>query len=173
MSKILFVKRSSSILAAACCVLYSNSSCEGAKGHSKLPECDVPACSSTINSLNQAMLGARKRNPATGSSDVIEAAVSGAGNSSDILTGCPIDINVLGASTWNLIHTIAEHIPEEPSDEERDRIESFMTNLAFLYPCHVCRVSRTLVWCCPYFIDLLYCYLREFNCLFRRIFGAT
>jgi len=91
------------------------------------------------------MLGVRKRGT-TSALSASGAADVAAGSSSSIsdpqtLTGCPIDINVLGASAWNLIHTVAEHIPDEPSEDDQRRIESFIVNLAYLYPCHICRVS--------------------------------
>jgi hypothetical protein len=117
----------------------------GKKAGSKIPDCEVPACSSTINSLNQAMLGAKKRPKGGHAGAGAVAAAPTVQTSPDVLTGCPIDINVLGASAWNLIHTIAEHIPEDPSEEEQHRISSFMVNLAYLYPCHICRVRAQAV----------------------------
>lgn len=86
------------------------------------------------------------------------------------MVGCPVGISTLGHSTWNLIHTIAEYIPEQPTEEEQRQIASFMELLATLYPCSICRddfieyVQRNpprvqsrdefALWCCEMHNDV-------------------
>ena len=110
------------------------------KSKKNIPDCETPACHSTIQSLNKSMLGIKKSYPTDSKenkkSDGLQLQ----------LQGCPIDINVLGASTWNLIHTLAEHISEEPDIDEQTQIITFMQTLSALYPCHICRVSYCIMY---------------------------
>ena len=56
-------------------------------------------------------------------------------------SGCPIGIEELGNSTWNLLHTLAENFPEYPNEREQSQLGDFVKLLATLYPCQHCRVS--------------------------------
>ena len=62
---------------------------------------------------------------------------------------------MLGASTWNLIHTIAEHISEYPDEVEQKQITSFIETLSALYPCHICQVRRYIYIYCDYLVGNL------------------
>ena len=51
---------------------------------------------------------------------------------------CPPDVEVLGRSTWTLLHSIAATYPPTPTPKEQSDIKSFMRLFSKLYPCWVC-----------------------------------
>lgn len=51
---------------------------------------------------------------------------------------CPLDKDELGRSTWGLLHTIAAHYPDKPSNEEATNVRKFFTVLSKVYPCEFC-----------------------------------
>ncbi|KAK5984828.1 Sulfhydryl oxidase [Trichostrongylus colubriformis] len=51
---------------------------------------------------------------------------------------CPVDKNELGRSTWNLLHTMSVHYPENPTDDQKKTVSVFMDSLAKTYPCDYC-----------------------------------
>lgn len=53
-------------------------------------------------------------------------------------TDCPADVEVLGRSSWTLLHTMAATYPERPSASQQSDLLSFMRLFARLYPCWVC-----------------------------------
>ena len=124
-----------------------------------VPDCETPACSSTINNLTQAMSGIHitkknnKYNNKNNKNIKSNEKHSDTHNNTDTdnnenndktkLHGCPINTIELGRSAWNVIHTLAEHISEQPNEEEQHNIISFMNSFSMLYPCHICRVSYT------------------------------
>jgi len=52
--------------------------------------------------------------------------------------GCPVDREELGVGTWALLHTLAAHIPEEPTEEEQKMLHQMVVGLARFYPCSIC-----------------------------------
>ncbi|CAL9734313.1 FAD-linked sulfhydryl oxidase Erv2p [Monosporozyma servazzii] len=44
----------------------------------------------------------------------------------------------LGRASWKYFHTLLARFPDEPSDEERKKLETFVTLYAELYPCGEC-----------------------------------
>jgi Erv1 / Alr family len=54
-------------------------------------------------------------------------------------SGCPLDKEELGRSTWDLIHTIAAYYPDSPSDADKEKARNFISSVSYLYPCEVCR----------------------------------
>ena len=54
-------------------------------------------------------------------------------------SGCPLDKEELGRSTWDLIHTIAAYYPDSPSDADKENARNFISSVSYLYPCEVCR----------------------------------
>jgi mitochondrial FAD-linked sulfhydryl oxidase len=86
--------------------------------------CAVPACNSKYEMFKSA-LAATKSNP------------SSARNNS-FIEGCPADKDELGRGSWELIHAMASAYPDEPTTEEQERARSFITSLAYLYPCPHC-----------------------------------
>lgn len=51
---------------------------------------------------------------------------------------CPWDKDTLGKGTWGLLHTIAAHFPDEPSQQEQKDVKGFFSILSRLYPCEYC-----------------------------------
>ncbi|AGO11421.1 AaceriACR175Wp [[Ashbya] aceris (nom. inval.)] len=46
----------------------------------------------------------------------------------------------LGRATWKLFHTMLARFPDEPSEAERQKLDTFLHLLAELYPCGECSV---------------------------------
>jgi hypothetical protein len=59
--------------------------------------------------------------------------------SSSAAPGCPLYIEELGRSSWDLIHTTAAYYPDIPTEEDKKHATNFMISMAYLYPCDVCR----------------------------------
>lgn len=51
---------------------------------------------------------------------------------------CPWDKDSLGKSTWGLLHTMAAHFPEQPSQQQQRDVKGFFNILSRLYPCEYC-----------------------------------
>lgn len=51
---------------------------------------------------------------------------------------CPLDKNELGRSSWALLHTMAAHYPENPSQKHKADVKSFFDTFSRLYPCEWC-----------------------------------
>ncbi|KAK0610489.1 ERV/ALR sulfhydryl oxidase domain-containing protein [Bombardia bombarda] len=51
---------------------------------------------------------------------------------------CPADVEILGRSTWTLLHSIAATYPTTPTPNEQNDLKSFMGLFAKLYPCWFC-----------------------------------
>ena len=50
----------------------------------------------------------------------------------------PPDTQILGRSTWTLLHAMAAHYPENPTEERQIMTRDFFNLLAKLYPCNYC-----------------------------------
>ncbi|SCW00054.1 LAFE_0B08438g1_1 [Lachancea fermentati] len=50
----------------------------------------------------------------------------------------PPDVEVLGRSSWTLLHTIAARYPKKPSETQKDEMQKFMTIFSHVYPCWWC-----------------------------------
>ncbi|KAL3990335.1 Erv1 / Alr family protein [Acanthocheilonema viteae] len=53
-------------------------------------------------------------------------------------TDCPVTIEKLGNSTWNLLHTIAAYYPLKPTLEQKKNATTLMDLLGKIYPCSHC-----------------------------------
>jgi len=51
---------------------------------------------------------------------------------------CPPDVDVLGRSSWTLLHSIAAQYPDQPSLEEQANAVTFIKSFSKLYPCWTC-----------------------------------
>lgn len=51
---------------------------------------------------------------------------------------CPLDKNGLGNSSWEFLHTMAAHFPEEPTKTEAQNMTKFVELFAQFYPCDYC-----------------------------------
>lgn len=50
----------------------------------------------------------------------------------------PPDVELLGKSSWTLLHSIAAHYPKNPSLEKQKKTVEFLHTFADLYPCWTC-----------------------------------
>lgn len=51
---------------------------------------------------------------------------------------CPPDVEVLGRSSWTLLHSVAATYPETPSVEQQTDLKQFLKLFAKIYPCWFC-----------------------------------
>ncbi|XP_026463572.1 FAD-linked sulfhydryl oxidase ALR-like [Ctenocephalides felis] len=51
---------------------------------------------------------------------------------------CPLDRVHLGRKTWGLLHTMAAYYPENPTDNQKAYMKTFLKTLSLLYPCDDC-----------------------------------
>lgn len=56
----------------------------------------------------------------------------------DSRADCPPDVEILGRSSWTLLHTIAATYPDTPSRTQQADMLRFVDLFAKLYPCWVC-----------------------------------
>lgn len=120
-------------------------------------DCIKPACASKMDML-QSAIKQRKivdgdkseevaSSPSTSqepvsianSSSVVELNVENIESPSNLAPGCPLYIEELGRSSWDLIHTMAAYYPDTPNEEDKKHATNFMISMAYLYPCDVCR----------------------------------
>lgn len=112
----------------------SSFQCEGAADplgtvqHKKSPrtsavDCADPVCKSTSDMFTKALQGVAAADKASARKAPLR---------------CPLDVNELGNSTWDLIHTLAAYYPENPSNEQKLAAVQFFQALSLLYPCHIC-----------------------------------
>lgn len=66
------------------------------------------------------------------------AATSTASTSSPSAPSCPPDVEELGRSSWDLLHSIAATYPEKPSEAEQSALLGLLKALPILYPCRHC-----------------------------------
>lgn len=50
----------------------------------------------------------------------------------------PADVEVLGKSSWTLLHLIAATYPENPTSKDQADMKSFVTLFGKFYPCWFC-----------------------------------
>lgn len=58
--------------------------------------------------------------------------------STSLPANCPPDVDALGRSTWNMLHTMTATYPEQPSRGEQDQARSFISLFSNVYPCGHC-----------------------------------
>lgn len=153
-------------------------------------DCHIPACSSKMDMFQKSLLSHQKsdktstitssrttnnnENSITQQSRLSSNDTSiGNSPSEDSTTtlnttldevACPLDKEDLGRASWSIIHTVAAHTSENPTDTEQKHMKQFIESFAALYPCHICAPefqeyvrlhppdthSRTtyVLWCC-------------------------
>lgn len=58
-------------------------------------------------------------------------------NDNDILS-CPVDLTVLGNSTWIFLHTMCAYYPDKPTQQQQQLMIQFIHSLGEFFPCHNC-----------------------------------
>ncbi|KAE9994784.1 hypothetical protein Vi05172_g13667 [Venturia inaequalis] len=51
---------------------------------------------------------------------------------------CPPDVELLGRSSWTLLHTVAASYPTSPTPQQQTDAKTFISSFSRLYPCHWC-----------------------------------
>jgi len=119
--------------------------------------CRVPSCSSKMDMFQKSLLVHQKSDQKTINSNNNNnkpTQPTRSSSSSQIITKssneldtalsshedieCPLDKEDLGRASWSVIHTVAAHIPENPTNNEQKHMTQFIESFAALYPCHVC-----------------------------------
>lgn len=59
-------------------------------------------------------------------------------NSPASRNGCPLDKVALGRATWGLLHTMAAFYEDNPSDNQKRDMKTFLEVLSRVYPCEHC-----------------------------------
>lgn len=52
--------------------------------------------------------------------------------------GEPLDVEALGRSSWNLLHTISANYPDKPSNRQQSEMRQFLQLFSHIYPCSWC-----------------------------------
>jgi len=74
--------------------------------------------------------------PSTTSSVANPPAASG--TALDQPADCPPDVELLGRSSWNLLHAMTATYPERPSFSQQAETKQFISLFGKMYPCWVC-----------------------------------
>lgn len=53
---------------------------------------------------------------------------------------CPPDKAKIGICGWNLLHTIAAHYPDDPTEDWKDKHKRFYYAFSKVYPCKSCAI---------------------------------
>ncbi|GAX18493.1 hypothetical protein FisN_10Hh309 [Fistulifera solaris] len=79
-------------------------------------DCDRPACHDMMSQMKKASQASQEKKA----------------------VDCPPNSGVLGRASWTLLHTMAAWYPDQPTAEDQQHMESFMSALARFYPCTWC-----------------------------------
>lgn len=52
---------------------------------------------------------------------------------------CPADVELLGRSSWTLLHSIAATYPETPTNQQQKDLKQFVKLFGNFYPCWFCK----------------------------------
>lgn len=99
--------------------------------------CHNPACSETLSIFNQSVQLLDDQHHKH-KENVNQRKSSAKDDIPLEYIGCPADKNLLGLSSWNLLHTISVNYPDTPSDKDKLLMFNFIESLAYLYPCPYC-----------------------------------
>ena len=101
----------------------------GALAEAEGLDCKHAACKGRVDMMQKAFRGVR---------DQTKAAVPQPQPSARPVLACPVNKDDLGEGTWALLHTMAAHFPDAPTEEDERSAQQFYTALARFYPCPVC-----------------------------------
>ncbi|KAI1945585.1 Flavin-linked sulfhydryl oxidase of the mitochondrial IMS [Ophidiomyces ophidiicola] len=96
-----------------------------------------PGAAAALSSSSSSTLASKAAIPST-----IAALALTSASASDTLepipSDCPADVEMLGRSTWTLLHTMAASYPTTANTQQQDDMRSFLSLFSKLYPCWVC-----------------------------------
>jgi FAD-linked sulfhydryl oxidase len=93
----------------------------------KPDDCEVPACKSKTSAFAKLIKAPKSKRKHTHT----PKAFAHAGQ-------CPPGREDLGWQSWTLLHSVAAHYPDMPSEEDRTRAQHFVESVGHLYPCTHC-----------------------------------
>lgn len=120
--------------------LSSYSQNEGVKAPGSPLDCQVPACSEKLDMFKKATKGLRHI-PVEKSNNAVKEVNNQLTGLPPAYSGCPLDRNEVGNSSWDLLHTMAANYPERPTQEQQRRMKEFIEALALFYPCVHCALD--------------------------------
>jgi FAD-linked sulfhydryl oxidase len=124
-----FQKRSIKIVwLSSMCLLLKQQTASDAKS------CQIPACMSMKDMLKASTAAAASQAVKMADKSLVSEVFRPAGYEG----GCPVHRELLGTSTWNLLHTLAANFPEHPNTYQKEEMAQFVTILSKIYPCQVC-----------------------------------
>eukprot|EP00553_Chaetoceros_curvisetus_P015549 CAMPEP_0204647918 /NCGR_PEP_ID=MMETSP0718-20130828/6896_1 /ASSEMBLY_ACC=CAM_ASM_000674 /TAXON_ID=230516 /ORGANISM="Chaetoceros curvisetus" /LENGTH=169 /DNA_ID=CAMNT_0051670613 /DNA_START=51 /DNA_END=557 /DNA_ORIENTATION=+ len=94
----------------------------------KQSDCDRPACDDTVSALSSALNRIKQK----------EKSAADSSSKSEKTVECPPTKDAIGRSSWNLLHSMAAWYPNQPSQEEQNKMSQFMDALSIFYPCTYC-----------------------------------
>jgi FAD-linked sulfhydryl oxidase len=86
------------------------------------PTCKLPACKEKKHDLKAALLSTTN---------------SSSSNRNNLPP--PPSKNEIGNAAWTILHSVAAHFPDQPTQEQIDSAKQFVLGFALLYPCEECR----------------------------------
>jgi len=92
----------------------------------KVDDCERPACEETVSALSQALsrISAEKTKTAGKTAASVKDGVSSSSSPSSSPTSslsCPPTKDVIGKSSWTLLHSMAAWYPERPTMDEKNQ----------------------------------------------------
>ena len=58
---------------------------------------------------------------------------------------CPFNKQEIGNNTWHLLHSIAAHFPENPTEKQKSYYKEFFFTFPYVYPCRPCAKDFSLL----------------------------
>lgn len=109
----------------------------------KVDDCERPACEETVSALSQALsrISAEKTKTAGKTAASVKDGVSSSSSPSSSPTSslsCPPTKDVIGKSSWTLLHSMAAWYPERPTMDEKTKMGQLMEAISIFYPCTYC-----------------------------------
>ncbi|KAM3426889.1 hypothetical protein NHJ13734_009215 [Beauveria thailandica] len=101
---------------------------------------DGKPCRSCTSGAAFSAWAAQTKKRAKGDKDTATAvaAVTTTATEANSRADCPPDVEMLGRSSWTLLHSIAAAYPDTPSQTQQADVLRFVDLFAKLYPCWVC-----------------------------------
>lgn len=79
-----------------------------------------------------------KKSTATPATNAAISSHAGSASALGSLSNCPPDVDALGRSSWDLLHSITATYPDRPTPQQQTDARSFVSAFSRLYPCWVC-----------------------------------
>jgi len=103
-------------------------------------DCERPSCDDIMSKFKAARDRSHQKQQQSNSSKHENPTTSTVSVDSDDTPPlqCPPNSQILGQSTWTLLHTMAAWYPDQPTQQEQTSMTNFVQGLAQFYPCTWC-----------------------------------